>query len=66
MMEKKRNTNPELRKFLSVYWKCCNVYSRIYKNAEATAYEGACPRCRSPVRAPVGEGGTTRRMFTAG
>jgi hypothetical protein len=53
------------RPWLSVYWRCCRVYSRIYRNAEATAYIGACPRCRSNVRARIGPGGVRTRFFTA-
>ncbi|MBT8484073.1 MAG: hypothetical protein HKO59_02565 [Phycisphaerales bacterium] len=53
------------RPFLSIWFKCCHAYGRLYRNAEATAYEGRCPRCGSAVRARIGPGGTSRRMFVA-
>ena len=53
------------KKFLGVYFACCHVYARIYKNKTGTAYEGRCPRCGRRVRARIGKGGTTRRFFTA-
>ncbi len=53
------------RPWLAVHWKCCSVYSRIYRNAEGTAYTGRCPRCMRPVRATVGAGGTRARFFEA-
>lgn len=53
------------RPWLAVHWKCCNVYSRIYRNAEGTLYTGRCPRCTRPVRAAVGPDGTRARFFEA-
>jgi hypothetical protein len=48
-----------------VQWRCCSVYSRIYRNKDGTLYEGRCPRCARPVTARVGPGGTTNRFFEA-
>lgn len=42
------------------------MYGRIYRNAEATAYRGACPRCGAAINVPIGTGGTNQRFFTAG
>ena len=53
-------------KFLSVWYRCCNVYGRMYRNHAQTAYQGRCPRCGAPVQARIGPGGTNRRMFEAG
>lgn len=53
------------RPWIAVQWKCCHTYSRIYRNKQATAYEGRCPKCGKPVRASVGQGGTNNRFFTA-
>lgn len=53
------------RPFIAIHFRCCNQYSRVYRNRSGTAYEGACPRCAAPVRASIGPGGTSRRFFEA-
>lgn len=53
------------RRFLSIYWKCCHVYSRVYQNKAKTAYEGRCPRCQGFLKVPIGSGGTSQRSFIA-
>lgn len=53
------------RPWIAVQWECCSTYSRIYRNAEGTAYEGRCPKCQRPVRASIGVGGTNNRFFVA-
>jgi hypothetical protein len=54
------------RRFVGVQFVCCDVYTRVYINRDATAYEGNCPRCGKKVRLVVGPGGTDARFFTAG
>ena len=51
------------RPFLQVQFACCNVYQRVYRNADGSAYTGRCPRCGKSVRFQVGEGGTDSRHF---
>jgi hypothetical protein len=53
------------RPFLSVWYRCCHVYGRMYRNASGTAYVGRCPRCGGPVRALIGPEGTSNRTFIA-
>jgi len=53
------------RAWLGIYFRCCHVYGRIYKNRACTEYVGQCPRCRSEVRALIGAGGTSKRFFEA-
>jgi hypothetical protein len=53
------------RPYLSVMFACCSVYQRVYRNAEATAYVGRCPKCGRGVRFEVGPGGTDARTFIA-
>lgn len=62
-MDRKVNSKP--RPYLGVQFECCNVYVRIYRNAQGTAYAGSCPRCMRPLRIPIGEGGTGARFFRA-
>ena len=58
--------NSEQRPFLGVHMRCCNVYIRLYLNADKKAYVGWCPRCAKQVRVEVvQEGGSTGRFFEA-
>lgn len=56
----------ESRRFVGVHFVCCDVYTRVYINRDATAYEGNCPKCAKRVRLRIGPGGTDARFFTAG
>lgn len=51
--------------WLGIWFRCCHVYGRLYKNRTGRAYVGRCPRCGGEVSARVGDGGTTRRFFEA-
>jgi hypothetical protein len=53
------------RPFLSVWYRCCHVYGRMYRNPAETAYHGRCPKCGAPVRALIGPDGTDSRVFIA-
>ena len=53
------------RPFLSIHFKCCNIYARIYMTADRTAYSGHCPKCAKPARIGIGPSGTSARFFTA-
>lgn len=54
------------RPWLAVRWRCCGGYTRVYRNLQATAYEGRCPTCGRAVNVKVGQGGTSCRFFEAG
>ena len=60
------SSSHEGRPYLGVTFECCSVYYRIYRNADATAYEGQCPRCGQFLSIPIGTGGTSSRFFRAG
>lgn len=51
--------------WLAVHWRCCQTYSRIYRNRDATAYQGRCPRCGRLLTIPIAPDGTTCRFFEA-
>ena len=53
------------RPFVGVQFACCDVYTRVYVNRDATAYEGNCPKCAKRVRLNIGPGGSDSRFFTA-
>ena len=53
------------RPFLSVWYRCCHTYGRMYRNPDQTEYVGRCPRCGATVRARIGPDGTPRRSFEA-
>ena len=56
-------TRTSARPFVSVLFRCCNVYQRIYRSADGSKYEGRCPKCARSIRFLVGEGGTSERFF---
>lgn len=55
----------ETRPFISVYFKCCRLYQRIYLNRSGTAFVGWCPKCCGKVEVLVSPDGTTDKFFTA-
>lgn len=53
------------RAFVGIRFACCDVYARIYRDREETAYVGHCPRCLKRVELKIAPGGTDARFFTA-
>ena len=53
------------RKFLSVWFKCCHTYGRLYRNEMNTHFIGRCPKCGGRVKAVIGPGGSRRTTFEA-
>ena len=52
------------RPYLGVNFACCGVYSRIYRNVQATAYVGHCPKCMRRLQVGIAPGGSDQRFFT--
>ena len=52
------------RRFLSIWFRCCHTYGRLYRNRDETAYEGRCPRCLRTVRFKIAPHGTGARAFS--
>jgi len=69
-METLDNESPEAvnsrkrKKFLGIFFACCNVYGRIY-NHSGKQYEGKCPRCLRNLTIKIGSGGVGDRFFIA-
>lgn len=51
------------RPWLGVHFLCANMYTRVYRNHQGSAYVANCPRCGKAVRFRVGAGGTQGRFF---
>jgi hypothetical protein len=57
--------SPSPNAFLSIHFRCCKVYARIYKNAAGTAYAGHCPKCQRRAQIGISPTGSPSRMFEA-
>ena len=40
-----------VRPYIGVYFECCGVYARIYRQPHQRVYRGRCPRCLCEVSA---------------
>lgn len=63
--EQPRTAVEESRPFVGIHFVCCDAYARVYRNREATAYAGHCPRCLKRIELKVAPGGTDARFFSA-
>ena len=53
------------RPYIGMHFKCCNVYRRVYLNAEGTAFHGHCPKCARPAKVKAAPGGGKSRFWSA-
>ena len=60
-MKKKSSLN---RPYLRIFFDCCQVYQRVYRNPSGEAYAGCCPRCLRMIRFDIAPHGTSSRSFT--
>lgn len=67
-MAQRPQEQPEFagRPYLRVYFECCNVYQRLYRDRMGRYYAGRCPRCLRHIRFRIGPGGTPAREFIVG
>jgi hypothetical protein len=65
LVDSVEEANREPRPWVGIQFDCCNVYVRVYREADAKAYEGRCPRCCRKIRLRVGKEGTPARFFRA-
>jgi len=56
---------PKERPWISIYFKCCRVYQRVYRNRDGTAYVGWCPKCARKAVVKISPYGTESRYFEA-
>ncbi len=61
----KTQKNNKKKEFVGIYFKCCNVYSRIYINKKETAFTGWCPKCAKKVEIKISHTGSTEKFFEA-
>jgi hypothetical protein len=54
------------RPFVSVIFRCCNVYGRAYLAADKQKFEARCPRCYQLVTLQVSAQGSESRFFSVG
>lgn len=54
------------RPWVAIRWRCCSVYTRVYRHPDSNRYRGACPRCGQNVTIQVAPGGKDARFFEAG
>lgn len=66
----KRSTPPNsppraARPYVGVFFECCGVYARIYRDPAVLEYTGRCPRCLRPLRVRVGRDGVAAQQLRA-
>jgi hypothetical protein len=53
------------RPYIGIYFRCCQVYQRIYRKPDKDRYASFCPKCLRPVTVRVSPDGCANRLFEA-
>ena len=53
------------KSYISVLFRCCRAYARIYLNSPGTAYAGHCPKCCRKLELFLAPDGVEDRIFEA-
>ena len=53
------------RPYLSIYFRCCRVYLRVYRRPGMAKYVGWCPKCLGRVEIKIDPLGVDERFFEA-
>ena len=53
------------RFWVSVHYRCCNIYQRVYFKKGTQSASGRCPRCLREVSFELTEDGERGRFFSA-
>lgn len=56
---------PTPRPWLAIHWRCCHVYSRVYRNPSASHYLAQCPSCGRSAKIEVAPTGLSTRFLEA-
>jgi hypothetical protein len=51
------------RPFLRVFFSCCHIYQRVYRDGSGKFYLARCPGCLRRMRIAVSPQGTAARDF---
>jgi hypothetical protein len=51
------------RPWLSVFFRCANQYTRVYRERDGQSYRPVCPKCGQSMRIGVAPGGSEKRLF---
>lgn len=53
------------RPWLAIHWRCCHVYSRVYRQKNASHYLAQCPCCGRSATIQVAPHGVSTRFLEA-
>jgi hypothetical protein len=57
------DADAQARPFLQVWFRCANIYQRVYRSPDGTGYRAVCGKCGKAMNFVVAPGGTSKRVF---